>query len=80
VWYLIREGRVRACFPAPVEEEAKQRVRIELEEVFRGPCVGGPPEVDEVDGVLLVAGWFRRHRQERSCCIEIETLLGRKPK
>ncbi len=76
-WYAIREGQVRACLPAPADEPARRRVLAELEAVYHDPTLGGPPGPDAVDGVLLVAGWFRRHKQERARCIEVEALLGK---
>jgi excinuclease ABC subunit C len=76
-WYLIRDGRVRAALPAPTNDEERQAVRWKLEEVYQGgPSMGGLPGLNEVDGVLLVAGWFRRHREERTRGIDVATRLG----
>jgi excinuclease ABC subunit C len=67
-WYLIRHGLVRAAVPP----DAREQVLVKLGEVFeRGPKVSGPPALDEVDGVLLVAGWFARHREERQRVLEV---------
>jgi excinuclease ABC subunit C len=59
LWYLIRGGRVRGvCAPGDP---------VALAKVYgtKAPAAG-PPGVDEMDRVLLVAAWFRRHREERS--------------
>jgi hypothetical protein len=33
------------------------------------------PGLEEVDGVLLVAGWFRRHKEELARTMEVATVL-----
>jgi excinuclease ABC subunit C len=59
LWYLIHEGRVQGLTavdraqPALTAVYGKRRERA------------APPTVDEIDEVLLVAGWFRRHAAER---------------
>jgi excinuclease ABC subunit C len=74
-WYAICGGVVRLALPAP-EDAKDQVVREKLAEVYRpGTSPGNLPDLDEVDGVLLVAGWFRRHRDERARVIEIDSLL-----
>jgi hypothetical protein len=65
-WYLIRHGLVRAALPALGEE-----VQTALDAVYQG-STQGPPGLDEIDGVLLVAGWFRRHRSERKRVLDVE--------
>jgi excinuclease ABC subunit C len=72
-WYLIRHGLVRAAVLAPVDTASRRRARRRLEEVFdSSPAATALPEADEVDGVLLVAGWFRRNKEERARGIEVE--------
>jgi excinuclease ABC subunit C len=68
-WFLIRDGYVRAALPAPSDDGSRVAVAGALEDVYRG--AGGPPGLDEIDGVLLVAGWFRRNREERKRVIEV---------
>jgi excinuclease ABC subunit C len=68
-WYLIRHGLVRAVV-SPGNEDCRAAL-ANLDEVFQsGPTPAGPPGIDEVDGVLLVAGWFARHRDERGKLLE----------
>jgi excinuclease ABC subunit C len=75
-WYLIRHGLVRAAVPAPVDAASRRRARQRLEEVYDGgPLATDLPAPDEVDGVLLVAGWFRRNKQEREKGISVEAAL-----
>jgi excinuclease ABC subunit C len=76
-WYLIRHGLVRAAVPAPVDARSRRRARQRLDEVYdSGSRAIDLPEPDEVDGVLLVAGWFRRNKEERARWIEVETARG----
>jgi hypothetical protein len=46
-----------------------------LDEVFRGKGAAGTPGLDEIDGVLLVAGWFRRHRAEMDRVLSVEKAV-----
>jgi excinuclease ABC subunit C len=70
-WYLVREGLVRAAVPPGADEAGRHHALTMLEDVFRsGVAVGGPTGLEEVDGVLLVAGWFARHRDERLRVLE----------
>jgi excinuclease ABC subunit C len=71
-WYLIRNGLVRAALPAPVDDQSRQRMASILDEMFRASC-SGPPGIDEIDGVLLVASWFRRHRDQRKLVLSVES-------
>jgi excinuclease ABC subunit C len=74
-WYLVRAGRACAAVPAPRDEAGWRVARAALEAVYaRG--VAGPTGVEEVDGVLLVASWFRRHPQERARTFSPATALA----
>jgi hypothetical protein len=58
-WYLIHHGLVRAAAMPPTAKPV-------LDEVFAARAgTRGTPGLDEIDGVLLVAAWFRRHPEER---------------
>jgi len=66
VWYLIHQGRVSASRPAPSPETAPRTAAL-IEALYRrrfppGAALAG----NEVDGVLLVAAWFRKYPQERA--------------
>jgi hypothetical protein len=56
---------VRAALPAPRDDAGRRAAVTLLEAVYDQAVVAGPPSLDEIDGVLLVAGWFRRHAGER---------------
>jgi excinuclease ABC subunit C len=64
-WYLVHQGRVRAAVPAPRDAAGRQAAAALLKSVYQAPGVPGPLSLDEIDAVLLVAGWFRRHPGER---------------
>jgi excinuclease ABC subunit C len=82
-WYLIRGGRARAAVPAPHDDASRATALAALDAVFPpGSHEPGPPALEEVDGVLLVGAWFRRHRGElgrtltpgaarQACCRQI---------
>jgi excinuclease ABC subunit C len=78
--YLIREGRVRRSLPAPEGELGDSEI-LALEEIFLAPgprpgsASAGCPGLDEVDGVLLVDGWFRRHPEERERALQPGAIL-----
>jgi excinuclease ABC subunit C len=75
-WYLIHGGRVRTALPVPCTENDRQQATVLLKEVFRGGTLPGPPSVDEIDGVLLVAAWFRRHSAERTRTLKPHAALA----
>src|SRR5205823_5927612 len=66
-WYVVRRGRVVAALPKPDDDAARARADAVLAEAFTpGRAVPGPPSLAETDGVLLVAGWFRRNPEEKA--------------
>jgi excinuclease ABC subunit C len=67
LWYLIHRGRVRMVVAAPTDPIGRRTARSAIEAVF-GPTAPEPATlpVDQVDSILLVAGWFRKHRDERA--------------
>jgi excinuclease ABC subunit C len=66
LWYFVRRGIVCSVLPAPGDEAGRRRTADVLEAVYqRGGKVPGPPGPGEIDGVLLVAAWFRKHAAER---------------
>jgi excinuclease ABC subunit C len=76
VWYLIHQGRVTAARPAPSPETAARTAAM-IEALYRrrlppGAALAG----NEVDGVLLVAAWFRRYPEERARVLTPEQALA----
>jgi excinuclease ABC subunit C len=67
LWYLIHGGRVRAVVRPPQDLVSRQETVSRLAEVYgRANGAAGPPGLGEIDGVLLVAAWFRRYPEERA--------------
>jgi excinuclease ABC subunit C len=66
LWYLIHRGRVRSVVPAPCDAPSRRAAKTSIEAVF-APEADDTAAVpaDQVDSILLVAGWFRKHRDER---------------
>ena len=67
VWYLVRRGWVTAAVPAPHDDNSRHRAAEALDAVFgpAHPWTGATP-AEEIDGVLLVAAWFRSHPEEHA--------------
>jgi excinuclease ABC subunit C len=65
-WYLIRGGYVRGVVATPRSSPSRQRAAEALAAVYHAEDLPGPPSLEEIDGVLLVAAWFRRHARERA--------------
>jgi excinuclease ABC subunit C len=66
LWYLIHHGRVCAALPAPADNATRRTATMVLEATYGKEAPPGPPTLEEIDGVLLVASWFRRHKDERA--------------
>jgi excinuclease ABC subunit C len=65
-WYLIHGGRVCAMVPAPTDEVSRCQAAKHVQKIYgRQSTVCPTPGLREIDGVLLVAAWFRRRSQER---------------
>jgi excinuclease ABC subunit C len=59
-WYLVRGGWTVTAVAAPTDAEGRARVKALLEAVYRPGRSAEPDQAYQVEGVLLVAGWFRR--------------------
>jgi excinuclease ABC subunit C len=65
LWYLIHQGRVRAVLTAPADVQSRRKTAELIERIYRLPSPTRSGPVEDVDTVLLVAGWFRRHPEEK---------------
>jgi len=75
-WFLIRQGEVRATIAAPQDGPSKQTAAQLIESIYGK---GGSPRRSpspEIDGILLVCGWFRRHPDERRRAIPASQALA----
>jgi excinuclease ABC subunit C len=76
-WYLIHHGRVARALPAPADRVGRREAAAAVEAVyFAEGARGRLLAADEVDGVLLVAGWFRRQPGERERILAPEAALA----
>jgi hypothetical protein len=75
LWHLIHHGRVRAVVPAPRDDVGRAAAAEALTTVYRN-AVSGPPGPDVIDGVVLVAAWFRRHPAEKEKTLEPAAALA----
>ncbi|HEV3256746.1 MAG TPA: UvrB/UvrC motif-containing protein [Gemmataceae bacterium] len=66
LWYLIQGGRVAVVLTAPRRPAGYRTAAREIAAVFREDHrETSSAGAQEIDGVLLVAAWFRRHPEER---------------
>jgi hypothetical protein len=78
LWYIIRQGWVAAALPAPRDEESARAAANVIEGVFAKPGANPMPAwSEEIDGVLLVSAWFRRHPREREKTLQPAEALQR---
>src|SRR5262249_9009272 len=62
LWYLIHRGQVAAVLPAPRTGADYRTAARTIRAVFRKEnSWPGLAPIGEMDGLLLVFGWFRRH-------------------
>jgi excinuclease ABC subunit C len=75
-WYLIQGGRAVAALPAPCNDDERSFSLETINRLHRKRkrAAGGPVPADEVDSVLLVAAWFRKHPAEAVRRLELKNL------
>jgi excinuclease ABC subunit C len=74
-WYLVHNGRVRSALPEPRNEDERRQAALLLDRVYHESALPGPASLEEIDGVLLVAAWFRRHAAERTRTLSVTEAL-----
>ena len=66
LWYLVHRGRVRAVAEAPHDASSRRAARSAIDRAFaRDTRETSALPPDQIDSVLLIAGWFRKNRDER---------------
>jgi excinuclease ABC subunit C len=76
-WYLVRGGWTVTAVAEPKDAEARGRVKGLLEELYGRDDLAGAETAERVEGVLLVAGWFRRYPEERKRVLQPEEAMIR---
>ncbi len=77
LWYLIRGGWTVTAVAEPADAEGRGRVKGLLEEAYRRDDLAGAERAERVEGVLLVASWFRRYPEERKQALRPDEAMGR---
>ncbi|HEX4588712.1 MAG TPA: GIY-YIG nuclease family protein [Gemmataceae bacterium] len=77
LWYLISRGRVRAVVAAPRDITTRRAARAAIQAVF-GPQAPEPATlpIEQMDSILLVAGWFRKYGEEKGLRLAPKDALG----
>lgn len=76
-WYLIQGGRVAAAIPEPRDRPGRLAAATKIEGIYLGNQVRHEARrVEEVEGILLVARWFRRYPEERGRVWKPEEALA----
>src|SRR5262249_1792625 len=78
IWYLIRQGAVTAAFSAPGSVYGNRLTAGTIQQATAGKnrsAVHLP--VQFMDGVYLVASWFRRHPDERKHVLSLSEARRR---
>jgi excinuclease ABC subunit C len=77
LWYLIYRGRVAGVLARPNTALEFQAAADRIGEVFgKDETWTGPPASEIIDGVLLVAAWFRRHPKEREHVLQPHAVIA----
>src|SRR5262249_11493971 len=77
IWYLIHRGQVRAAIPAPRGEQDKQGAAALMESIYRKrPGFSARWPGEEIDCILLVAAWFKRHPEERGRTMKASQVMA----
>lgn len=84
LWYLIQGSKVVTAVPTPRTAAERQTAAKVIASVFGQKQLStAAVPVSEMDGVLLVAAWFRRHPQEQNRILQpdeaLEFLRAQKP-
>jgi excinuclease ABC subunit C len=76
IWYLVHHGRALAAVAAP-RDDASRRVAAErIESVYqREEARLRLESAEHLDGMLLLAAWFRRHPEERARALRPRDVL-----
>lgn len=75
-WYLVRRGYVVTALPAPLDAEERERTAQVVRAVFEKKHSTATRQVEEMEGVSLVLGWFCRHPGEQKRVITVAEFLN----
>lgn len=67
VWYVVHRGLIRAACHPPRDAAEGAAVAATLQDAFaRAEPPGRPVPAGQVDSVLLVSAWFRKHASDKA--------------
>jgi excinuclease ABC subunit C len=76
-WYLIHHGRAVAAVAAPADDAARRSAAERVEAVYgREDPRARLESAEHLEGVLLVASWFRRRPEERARAWKPDDVLA----
>ena len=77
LWYLIQGGKVIASMPVPRAKRDKVAAAEAIAKTFRHESQSmRTVPLGELEGVLVVAAWFRRHPQEQARTLRPQEALA----
>jgi excinuclease ABC subunit C len=75
LWYVVHGGKVTGASPAPSDEAGRRRLKLKLQKlVSQGLICEHSVLLEDLDGLLLVSSWFRRHPREKERLLDLKTL------
>jgi excinuclease ABC subunit C len=77
LWYLIHHGRTVAAVAAPDHGAPRANAAAQIEAIYGGAGRLRLESAEHLEGMLLVAAWFRRYPQERTRLWRPEEALAR---
>lgn len=77
LWYLIHGGRVVLVTPPPTDTITCKAAASAIEKVYQHThSAFSSPRPTEMDGVFLVASWFRRYPEQRAATLSPAKALS----
>ncbi|MFL5240968.1 MAG: UvrB/UvrC motif-containing protein [Gemmataceae bacterium] len=75
LWYVVHGGKVTAALPAPSNDTGRRALKSDVQKRMpRKTSTELSVPLDDLDGLLLVSSWFRRHPEERERLLDLKTL------
>jgi excinuclease ABC subunit C len=77
LWYLIDQGSVKAVTAGPTDDALRAKAATALTALYgKRHARTVPPTVNEIDEILLVSAWFRRHGAQKERTLTPEQALS----
>ena len=77
LWYIVHRGQVRSVTFQPRTRDEGTQVASLIRDCFsRSEPMGQPLPAGQIDSVLLVASWFRKHEDDRPTLLTQEQAMA----